>query len=100
VGAGEFHDQRPTATAAAAEAAATATESAAATAAEIASASTAAARNPTTFSAWSSSFRRRTAPRAFVIENARESDSDDHCTDDNFSHDAEMSLVPPINSAD
>src|SRR6185503_7684301 len=85
--AGEFHDHRTTAAAAAAESATT--ESTATAAGEIASASAAAAAasNPTTtFSARSGGFRRRTAPRAFVIEPARKSDSDDHRTDDNFSH--------------
>src|SRR6185503_1292841 len=67
--AGEFHDHRTTAAAAAAESA---------------TAAAAAASNPTTtFSARSGGFRRRTAPRAFVIEPARKSDSDDHRTDDN-----------------
>jgi hypothetical protein len=95
----ELDDHRTTATesATATEAAATAAESTATAPTNVTATTAAAASEPTTtFSARSGSFA-RTAPRASVIENARKSDSDDDRTDNNFSHDAEMSLVPPIN---
>jgi hypothetical protein len=95
VGVGELDDHRaaPTAAAAAEAAAtgeATTAEATAATTTEIAAATAPA----TTFNA--SRFGGRAAPRASVVENARESDSDEHRNDGYFSHDAEMSLVPPI----
>jgi hypothetical protein len=88
----ELDDHRASSAKTAATAEATAATEPAATAAEIASAPAAAASElTTTFSARSGSFRSRSTPRASVIENARKSDSDDHRTDDNFSHDAEES---------